>query len=122
MVRDKLDRRKRYVEVLARHLEDGKVLPVSVTWDDGRVFSVDRVCDMRQAASLKVGGMGMRYIVRIGHATTCLFYEDPGWFVEEIVHAGAEGDERDCFDGSSGGFDGLPAPEGWRGSGCGAFG
>lgn len=78
-------RRKRYVEVVARFREDGSVRPLSIAWDDGRVFSVDRVVDVRQAASLKVGGVGVRFIVRIGGRTTCVFYENPRWFVEEIV-------------------------------------
>lgn len=78
-------RRKRYVEVVARYFEDGKLVPLSITWDDGRVFAIDRVLDVRQAASLKVGGMGTRFIVRIGSRTTCLFFEGPRWFVEEIV-------------------------------------
>ena len=76
-------RRKHYVEVLARIDEEGAVTPVSITWDDGRTFEIDRVLDVRQAASLKVGGTGMRYLVRIGQTVTYLFYENPRWVVEE---------------------------------------
>ena len=78
-------RRKRYVEVVARYREDGSVRPLSIAWADGRVFAVDKVLDVRQAASLKVGGVGLRFIVRVGGRTTCVFYENPRWFVEEIV-------------------------------------
>ena len=85
MVQGIESRRKHYVQVLARIDEDGCVTPLSVTWDDGRTFEIDRVLDARQAASLKVGGTGMRYLVRIGQATTYLFYEDPRWFVEEKI-------------------------------------
>ena len=85
MVQGIESRRKHYVQVLARIDEDGCVTPLSVTWGDGRTFEIDRVLDARQAASLKVGGTGMRYLVRIGQATTYLFYEDPRWFVEEKV-------------------------------------
>ena len=85
MVQGIESRRKHYVQVLARIDEDGCVTPLSVTWDDGRMFEIDRILDVRQAASLKVGGTGMRYLVRIGQATTYLFYEDPRWFVEEKV-------------------------------------
>ena len=85
MVQGINSRRKHYVEVLARIDEDGRITPVSITWEDGRTFEIDRVLDARQAASLKVGGTGMRYLVRIGHATTYLFHEDPRWFVEEKV-------------------------------------
>lgn len=83
MVQGISSRRKHYVEVLARTDEDGRITPVSITWEDGRTFEIDRVLDRRQAASLKVGGTGTRYLIRIGHATTYLFHEDPRWFVEE---------------------------------------
>lgn len=88
MVKGIACRRKRYVEVLASTDEEGRVTPVAVTWEDGRKFEIDRVLDMRQAASLKVGGTGVRYLVRIGQATTYLFYEDPRWFVEEKMPDG----------------------------------
>ena len=37
---------------------------------------------MRRAASLKAGGAGTRYTVRIGRSETYLFNEDGRWFVE----------------------------------------
>ena len=78
-------RMKRYVSVVARHDESGQVLPCLIEWDDGRRFEIDEVRDVRRAASLKTGGDGMRYTIRIGSAITYLFYEDPRWFVEEKV-------------------------------------
>ena len=62
--------------------------PLSIEWTDGRTFEIDEVEDVRQAASLKVGGAGIRYTIRIGEITTFLWYENPCWFVEEIVNAG----------------------------------
>lgn len=85
MVRGIAYRRKRYVEVIADHLADGTVVPVEVVWHDGRRYQIDRVLDRRRATSLKVGGTGMRYLVRIGHKETFLYYEGPRWFVEEVV-------------------------------------
>ncbi len=38
---------------------DGSIRPTSIVWEDGRVFAVDRILDIRRAASLKAGGMGM---------------------------------------------------------------
>ncbi len=73
------------MEVIARHAEDGTVLPLAVVWEDGRRFAVDRVLDVRRAASLKVGGTGVRYLVRIQNRDTFLFYEEPRWFVEEKI-------------------------------------
>lgn len=76
-------RKKRYVEVVADHFDDGSVMPLEIVWDDGRRFAVDEVLDRRRAASLKVGGVGIRYLVRIGSSKTFLYYEGPKWFVEE---------------------------------------
>ena len=85
MVKGISQRRKRYVEVISRTDEDGAVRPMSITWPDGRVYFIDEVLDVRRAASRKVGGTGIRYLVRIGRTETCLYFEDPRWFVEEIV-------------------------------------
>ena len=43
-----------------------------------------RILDRRQAQSLKTGGTGMRYTVRVGGQDTHLFYDDCRhvWFVE----------------------------------------
>ena len=76
---------KRYVAVSADFSEEGKLTPTAVTWDDGRRFPIDRVLDARRAASLKTGGDGIRYTIRVGSSTTYLFFEDPRWFVEEKV-------------------------------------
>lgn len=61
---------------------DGTMSPLRVFWEDGTVFEIDRVLDVRRAASLKAGGQGIRYTVRIGGRQTYLFFEDPQWFVE----------------------------------------
>ena len=75
-------REKRYVKVVSSTDEDGLVMPLSIEWEDGRVYEIDQVLDRRRAASLKVGGTGVRYLIRIGHAKTYLFHEDPRWYVE----------------------------------------
>jgi hypothetical protein len=79
------ERIRRDVEVDATFTLDGQVLPRAIHWHDGRVFSVDEILDVQRRASLKVGGCGLRYLVRIGATKTYLFYEDPLWFVEEII-------------------------------------
>lgn len=85
MVQGIRERRKRYVEVVVDFDTDGRITPLEVVWDDGRHFAIDRVIDRRRAASLKVGGQGVRYIVEVGGKRTFLYHEDPAWFVEEIV-------------------------------------
>ena len=56
---------KVFVEVTAKHDTHGNIRPLTIKWEDGRVFEVDRLLDIRQAASLKAGGMGIRYTCRI---------------------------------------------------------
>ena len=80
-------REKRYVKVVSATDEDGNVMPLSIEWEDGRIYEIDRVLDRRHAASLKVGGTGVRYLVRIGQAKTYLFHEDPRWYVEAKVRS-----------------------------------
>lgn len=77
--------RKVYVSVMARFDEEGKIHPESIKWEDGTVYEIDRVLDVRRAASLKAGGIGMRYTIRIHNKVTYLFYEEPKWFVEGIL-------------------------------------
>lgn len=78
-------REKRYVEVVSRTTVDGVTLPLEIIWEDGRRFDVDRVLDRRQAHSLKTGGTGTRYTVRVGGRATYLWFEGPRWFVEAKV-------------------------------------
>ncbi len=73
---------KVYVEVTAAFSADGGVVPLAVRWQDGTVFAVDRVLDVRPAAALKAGGCGMRYTCRIRGQQTYLFLEEDRWFVE----------------------------------------
>ncbi|HEY5558055.1 hypothetical protein [Acetobacterium sp.] len=73
---------KKYVPVIAKFEEDGRIIPLQVFWEDGRVFEIDRVLDMRPGVSLKVGGQGIRYVCRILNKEVCLYYEEPKWFVE----------------------------------------
>ena len=74
--------RKVYVSVMAKFDLEGNVTPVSVTWEDGHIYSIDRVTKKIRAASMKAGGQGIRYTVEIGGKETFLFYEKPRWFVE----------------------------------------
>ena len=74
--------RKVYVEVIARFDAEGNIKPLTVIWEDGRVFEIDKVLDIRRAASLKAGGIGVRYTCRIRGRETFLWYEEPRWYVE----------------------------------------
>lgn len=80
-----------YVGVDVYHDPDGRMHPLSILWTDGHKYDIDRVTDMRQAASLKVGGQGDRYTIEIeGHPKYLFFERSPSvadrvigrWFVE----------------------------------------
>ena len=76
------NRVKRYVMVVSRTDEVGRVLPQRIIWGDGASDEIDRILDVERCASRKTGGTGMRYHVVIGQADTYLYYENPRWFVE----------------------------------------
>ena len=74
--------RKVYVDVNVKFDTDGIMHPLSITWEDGTNFIIDKVLDIKKAASLKVGGQGIRYTCMINNKQTYLFYEFNKWFVE----------------------------------------
>jgi len=78
----KIEYQKKYVPVIARFEEDGRIIPLQILWKDGRVFEIDKVLDARPGVSRKVGGQGIRYICRILNKEACLYYEEPRWYVE----------------------------------------
>ena len=70
------------IEVITKHDIHGNVHPLSIRWEDGRVFEVDRLIDVRQAASLKGGGVGIRYTCKIVGKQVYLFDDGGKWFME----------------------------------------
>ena len=74
--------RKVFVEVTAKYDYTGKIMPCEIVWESGRRYEIDRVLEIRPAASLKAGGAGIRYKVRINGKETYLFLEENRWFVE----------------------------------------
>lgn len=74
--------RKVYVEVTVKIDTEGEITPISVTWEDGTIYEIDRILDIKRAASTKAGGIGIRYTCRILNQESYLYYENPKWFVE----------------------------------------
>jgi hypothetical protein len=74
---------KKYVSVDCTISSDGKLIPKTIHYDDMHKFEVDKVLEMREAASLKVGGCGIRYKVRIMNKETYIFFDDGEfkWFI-----------------------------------------
>lgn len=74
---------KIYVDVLIKFSKDGQLLPKSITLQDDRKFEIDIVKDIRHAASLKIGGAGIRYTCQISGQEKYLYYEGNNmWFIE----------------------------------------
>ena len=82
---------KVYVDVTARFNSEGVLIPLSLTWENGEEFEIDRVTDIRQAAAMKAGGQGDRYTIWIRNRQSYLFFERSTnltgnnigrWFVE----------------------------------------
>jgi hypothetical protein len=76
------NRGKVYVSVKAVFHQDGRVQPVSFLWEDGCEYEIDRVIDARRAASLKGGGVGMRFTCMVQGKQTYLFWDEDRWFME----------------------------------------
>lgn len=73
---------KVYVDVIAIFHADGSIRPLIITWKDGRKYKIDKIIDVRRAASLKAGGVGIRYACIIQGHQTYLFLEKTRWWVE----------------------------------------
>ena len=77
---------KVYVSVLEVRYKDGRLLPLALVWENGIRYKIDKVVDICQAASLKAGGAGLRYKIRVRDRETYLFLEEDKtgikWFME----------------------------------------
>jgi hypothetical protein len=76
-----------YLRVDVTFTPDGKVIPITIYWTDGAPFSIDRILDVRPGSSLKHGGAGIRYHVRIRNQERDLFCVENRWFIEEVDQA-----------------------------------
>ena len=73
---------KIFVKVRADHMLDGSVRPLMLRSEDGPIIRIDRILDVRRAASLKAGGQGIRYVCLVEGKQLMLFYDAPYWFIE----------------------------------------
>jgi len=74
--------RKVFVEVCADFQQDGRIMPRSLVWEDGKRYEIDRIIDICPAPSLKAGGQGLRYTCEVKGTPTYMFFESGRWFVE----------------------------------------
>lgn len=52
---------KVYVEVTVDWKKDGIMYPLTITWDDGREFNIDKILATRKGSSQKIYAPGLRY-------------------------------------------------------------
>jgi len=81
---DEMKREKRYVPVVARFDEEGVLRPLTIEFDEEHKYPVDRVLDVCRAACQTVGGVGVRYTVRVRGHERYLWLEKDRWFVEAL--------------------------------------
>ena len=78
-----MESNKVYVDVTAEFSKEGILTPKSFRWIDGIVYEIQRVKDIRRAASLKAGEVGVRYTCVVDGRESYLYYEDNNmWFME----------------------------------------
>lgn len=60
--------------------EEGVKHPTHIILDE-RTYPIDRVISVRNCASLRTGGFGERYTIRIAGKEYFLFFEEPYWWL-----------------------------------------
>ena len=65
--------------VHSERLESGEIVPIRITWQDGRVWNIDRV--IHSCASLDGEYEGIRYTVYIGSAERYIYRAGHAWYV-----------------------------------------
>ena len=68
--------------MIVKYLEDGTIMPLAIHWNEGELYEIDRVIDIRPCASLKAGGAGIRYTCMIQGYQKYIWLEENKWFVE----------------------------------------
>ncbi|NLG25621.1 MAG: hypothetical protein GX558_09720 [Clostridiales bacterium] len=74
--------RRAYVKVRADHEIGGRVVPLMFRGEEGGSVRIDRILDVRPAASTRSGGQGMRYLCRVFGGEVYLYHDRDDWFVE----------------------------------------
>ena len=70
---------KVYVQVDSKVLDSGEIVPVTLSWKDGRVWNIDRV--VHSCVSPDGEFEGIRYTVFIGSAERYIYRAGHDWYV-----------------------------------------
>lgn len=82
---------KRYVPVIVRFDENGKLRPLLIEYGTGQEYVIDKVIGPPvRAACQSVGGVGERYTVVIGGRETYIWLEKGKWFIADRRDGGGE--------------------------------
>ena len=73
---------RKNITVIAKMDEHGKITPLTILWNPSLSIQIDKVVDVRKKASLKGGGMGVRYTCSIKNQQRYLWLDENIWFVE----------------------------------------
>lgn len=82
---------KVYVPVTVAFDGQGRMFPRAIVWEDGEVYEIDKVLNVRPSYAARAGGQGDRYTVRLRGRETYIFFEHSAdfgspilgrWFVE----------------------------------------
>jgi len=93
---------KVYVDVNVKMTKDGKIIPISLIWEDGKRYHIDRVISVRPAPALKAGGQGDRYEILVNGKISRLWFthnediSDPhvGWWFAEKESSSCNSDRK----------------------------
>ena len=81
-MKEKQERRiRKYVPVVLRVNEDGKIRPLVVEFDESHKYAIDDVLDVRRVACQSAGGVGDRFTCRICGKEAYLWLEQGRWFI-----------------------------------------
>lgn len=73
-----------FIDVTAKfEASTGKVVPLSFKFEN-KTIKIDKVIDIRPAASLKHGGQGIRYTCKARGVNFYLFWDENKWFIEQM--------------------------------------
>lgn len=83
--RDERNPNKIYAKVRADFLPDGRIIPLMFRVGEEDAVRIDRILDVCQAASLKLGGQGTRYTCLAEDRRYYLYNDRNRWFIEPLT-------------------------------------
>ena len=77
---------RKNISVICKLDKNGKVTPLNIIWENPdeteSIFEIDKVIAIDKKASLKGGGMGLRYTLKIKGQVKYIWLDGYFWFIE----------------------------------------